>query len=104
MPVAGEGDLRAWDAVLLIGTVRLGLEAETRPRDVQALQRSLALKRRDDPSVSAAVLLLANTRYNRRLLREHGDSLRADLPLDDRNLLAALAAGRDPKGSGIVLL
>ncbi|MGD0122218.1 MAG: helix-turn-helix transcriptional regulator [Candidatus Limnocylindrales bacterium] len=103
VPVERAGDRRAWDAVLVIGTVRFGVEAETRPRDVQALQRRVALKRRDAPDISGVVLLLANTRYNRQLLREHGDSLRADFPIDGPNLLAALAAGHDPRGSGVVL-
>ena len=104
VPVGRAGDQRAWDAVLLVGPAELGLEAETRPRDVQALQRRMALKRRDDPAISSVVLLLANTRHNRNLLREHGEALRADFPLAGPTILAALAAGRDPGGSGIVLI
>ncbi len=103
VPVGRAGDLRAWDAVLLVGAVELGLEAETRPRDVQALQRRVALKRRDDPGVSGVVLLLADTRHNRALLREHGEALRGDFPVPAAALLEALSDGRDPGGSGIVL-
>ena len=104
VPVGRAGDQRAWDAVLLVGPAELGLEAETRPRDVQALQRRIALKRRDDPAISGVVLLLANTRHNRDLLREHGEALRTDFPMGGSTLLTALAAGRDPGGSGIVLI
>jgi hypothetical protein len=50
------------------------------------------------------VLLLANTRHNRLLLRDHDDALRADFPLPGRVLLLALANGRDPGGSGVVLV
>ena len=101
LPIAG--DLRAWDAVLLIGTAQIAVEAETRPRDIQALQRRVALKRRDDPGIGAVVLLLADTRHNRELVRDHGDALQADLPLGSAALLA-LGEGRQPAGSGFVLV
>ena len=104
VPLGRASDRRAWDAVMLIGAAELAVEAETRPPDVQALQRRVALKRRDDLGVSGVVLLLADTRHNRGLLREHGEALRADFPLPGTTILAALAAGRDPGGSGIVLL
>jgi transcriptional regulator with XRE-family HTH domain len=103
VPLALPGDQRAWDAVMSIGVARVAVEAETRPRDVQALQRRLAAKRRDDPSISAVVLLLADTRHNRGLMREHGEALRADLPEPGTELLRALVDGREPGGSGIVL-
>jgi transcriptional regulator with XRE-family HTH domain len=103
VPLGRSGDQRAWDAVLLVGAAEMAVEAETRPRDVQALQRRVALKRRDDPSVSGVVLLLADTRHNRQLLREHGEALRADFPLEAHEVLRALSDGRDPGGSGIVL-
>jgi len=103
VPLGRPGDQRAWDAVLLVGAAELAVEAETRPRDVQALQRRVALKRRDDPSVSGVVLLLADTRHNRQLLRGHGEVLRADFPLEAHEVLRALSDGRDPGGSGIVL-
>jgi transcriptional regulator with XRE-family HTH domain len=104
VPVGLPGDRRAWDALMLIGNARVAVEAETRPRDIQALQRRLALKQRDSPEVTGAVLLLADTRYNRRLIREAGDALRAGLPTSSAAILEALAAGRDPEASGIVLL
>jgi putative N-acetylmannosamine-6-phosphate epimerase len=75
------GDRRAWDAVLLIGTAQIAVEAETRPRDVQALQRRIALKRRD-----------------------HGEALMADLPMGSAAILTALTEGRRPEGSGVVLV
>lgn len=104
VPVGHVGDQRAWDAVMLIGTRELAVEAETRPRDVQALQRRLAAKRRDDPGISSVVLLLANTRHNRNLMKESREALSADLPQAGQTILTALAEGRDPGGSGIVLL
>ena len=103
VPVGNAGDQRAWDAVMLVGGVRIGVEAETRPQDVQSLQRRLASKRRDDPEIAGVVLLLAKTRSNRGLLKEYGEALRADLPLPATELIGSLAAGRSPRGSGIVM-
>jgi transcriptional regulator with XRE-family HTH domain len=104
VPLGRAGDQRAWDAVMLLETAKLAVEAETRPRDVQSLQRRVALKCRDDPGVSAVVLLLSDTRHNRGLMREHGDTLRAEFPVAGPRVLAALAAGSNPGGSGIVLI
>ena len=103
VPLPTPGDLRAWDLVLVIGSGRIAVEAETRPRDMQALQRRLAAKRRDDQEIAAVVLLLAATRHNRSFIKEFGPALRADLPLDGKSVLAALREGRSPGGSGIVL-
>lgn len=103
VPVGNAGDRRAWDAVMLLGSVQIAVEAETRPRDVQALQRRLAAKRRDDLEVANVVLLLSDTRHNRELMKEHGQALRADLPLLGRAIIEALSQGRDPGGSGVVL-
>lgn len=103
VPLPKAGDLRAWDLVLLIGSSQFAVEAETRPHDVQALQRRVALKRRDDPGVAGVVLLLADTRHNRALVRECGPALRVDFPLPGPEMMRALAEGRSPGGSGIVL-
>jgi transcriptional regulator with XRE-family HTH domain len=93
---------RAWDAVLTDGRERTAVEVEMRIRDGQALERRLALKRRDD-KVENFVLVVADTRTNRQLLREHPD-LFSDLPrLTRRAVLVAVRAGRHPP-SGVVLL
>ncbi len=103
VPLLKHGDLRAWDLGLQVEASQIAVEAETRPRDVQALQRRVALKRRDDPDVASVVLLLADTRHNRALLRENGETLRVDFPVAGPEIAHALAEGRDPGGSGIVL-
>ena len=103
------GDLRARDAVVsglrseTARPIRVGVEAETRPDDVQALERKLALKERDG-DVDRVVLLLADTRHNRTFLRGPGESLRHRFPMNGRRTLEALAVGRDPGANGIVLL
>lgn len=97
------GDRRAWDALIRIAAVRIGLEAETRARDAQELQRRLALKQRDG-MVDHVVLLLADTRHNRSFLAAAGTGIRAAFPVDGRTALRALAVPRDPGGSAIILL
>lgn len=110
VPFPGPGDRRAWDAVIggIRGTgqaprIRIGVEAETRPNDVQALDRKLALKERDG-DVERMILLLSDTRHNRQLLHGPGSSLRNRFPLDGRRALLHLAAGVDPGSNAIVLL
>ena len=104
LPIAG--DLRAWDAEISgrrPAQWRARVEAETRITDGQALERRLNLKLRDDPG-GHLILLVADTRTNRGAVRSMRDGLRGLLPLDTRELMAALVAGRDPRGGGIVIL
>lgn len=97
------GDQRAWDLLGRVGEVLIGVAAETRLRDTQALIRREHAKMRDS-NVERLILLLSGTRANRATLRDIRESLRPDLPLDTREIMAALRAGRDPGASGIVLL
>jgi transcriptional regulator with XRE-family HTH domain len=97
------GDRRAWDVVVLGRDWRHGVEAETRPRDRQALERRLALKMRDG-DVSSMSLLLLDSRYNRDFVRANEDVLRDRFPLPGRRALEALRDGLDPGGSSIILL
>jgi transcriptional regulator with XRE-family HTH domain len=102
VPFPNPGDLRAWDAVTGREHWRVGVEAETVIDDTQALDRKLALKRRDG-GVDHLILLIADTPRNRRALAAATAAF-ADLPLWTRNVLAALRAGAEPLGSGIVIL
>jgi transcriptional regulator with XRE-family HTH domain len=101
-PIPIVGDLRAWDASIEgVGWVTF-VDAETRIRDVQALQRRTALKARDT-GTDRVILLIADTRTNRAVL----GSLRGSLIDNARPgpaILAALESGRDPGGSGVLLL
>jgi transcriptional regulator with XRE-family HTH domain len=103
VPLAIPGDRRAWDGE--IGGIgwRLPVDAETRRRDVQALARRAALKRRDDGNPTV-LLLVADTRHNRRVLRLAADDLAAAFPVAGARALADLRAGLPPSGSAIVLL
>jgi transcriptional regulator with XRE-family HTH domain len=95
-------ELRAWDAVLVGGARRTGIELETRLHDAQAMIRRHGMKRRDDP-VDGFLLVFAATRSNRRIHAENRD-LWPDLSrYPTRRALAALEAGEHPP-SGIIFI
>ncbi len=71
--------------------------------DLQALERRIALKRRDG-GIDTVILLIADTRRNRRHLADHRAALGTGFPLDGRALLYALRAARAPEASGILIL
>jgi transcriptional regulator with XRE-family HTH domain len=98
----GTFEQRAWDAVLFGDGKRTAIELEMRLRDVQALIRRIDLKRRDDPT-NGFLLLLADTRNNRRVLAEFAN-LFVDLPrLRPTAVRAAISSGRHPD-TGIMLV
>lgn len=103
VPLPVPGDLRAWDALIRIRNAVVAVEAEVRLADLQALERRIALKRRDG-GVELVILLVADTHGNRRVLAAHLDALRAGFPLGTRAVLASLRSGRPPVASGIVVL
>ncbi len=103
VPFPNPGDQRAWDALVRLGHVRIGVEAETRGRDSQALQRKLALKRRDG-NVDHLILLMADTRHNRSFLRAAGEGFMRDFPVPGRLALERIEAGQDPGGSAVILI
>jgi transcriptional regulator with XRE-family HTH domain len=105
VPMPISGDQRAWDAVVSgPGQSRVAIEAETRLRDIQALQRRVALKRRDDPSIDSVVLLVAGTRGNRLVMHDEGAALSADYPMAGRRILELFGEGVVPDASGVVML
>ena len=103
VPLPLPGDPRAWDVVLRGPTVAIGVEAESRLRDIQALDRRVMLKLRDG-ELDRVVILVAATRTNRTVIREIADSIRSNYPVPSRQALDALVHGRDPGGNAIVVL
>ncbi len=103
VPIGQPGDSRAWDGHIDGRGFTLGVEGESRLHDLQAQSRRWNLKRRDG-FVDHVIVLVADTRTNRAALAAGREAWRADLPLDGPEILAALAEGRDPGGSGIVRL
>jgi transcriptional regulator with XRE-family HTH domain len=103
VPLEIPGDMRAWDAVVGGPGWQVPVDAESRLRDVQACSRRVALKRRDD-NREVMILLVADTRHNRGVIRLAGPDLRGDFPEPGQRVLRALTNGSRPNASGIVLL
>jgi transcriptional regulator with XRE-family HTH domain len=103
LPSMGTVDQRAWDAGVDGVDWTLRIEAESHIRDVQAVQRRIALKQRDG-AIEIVILLLSDTRHHRTLLATVGAGLRDQFPGSARMALRAFADGRCPDGSSLILL
>lgn len=106
VPMPRIGDLRAWDGMVIgqgPAPWRLAVEAETRPRDVQALLRRVQLKQQDS-GVDAVLLLLLQSRSNRDLVRAHEATFREAFPVPGAQAMELLKAGVRPPGNALVLL
>jgi transcriptional regulator with XRE-family HTH domain len=96
-------DRRAWDAVIGGNGWSIGVEAETRLGDLQALYRRIALKRRDG-SVDLVVLLVNETAHNRRVLAVEGGELTTQFPGTTRRTLLDLGSGVRPSLDAVAVL
>jgi transcriptional regulator with XRE-family HTH domain len=103
VPLGIQGDLRAWDGVIEGAGWWRPVELESRIRDVQALQGRVRLKCRDG-NAPTVLLVVADTRHNRHVLRAAADELAEMFPVTSRDAIAALRSGRAPAGSAVVLL
>ena len=102
VPVPIAGDRRSGDAMLDVEGGSVLIEAETHLGDLQAIERKGAAKARD-LGATRLVLLVADTRHNRAVIRLHPE-LRERFPVPARACLAGLSAGRDPGCDALVLL
>jgi transcriptional regulator with XRE-family HTH domain len=102
-PVGLPGDQRAFDLLLVRGSLRVMHEFITRLRDVQAQVRRLTVKQAD-AGEARLVLVIAATHANRRAVAEAGGALLDSFPLSTKAVLRALRAGIDPGGNGIVFI
>ena len=103
VPLRGDRERRAWDGELLTGDETCKLEAETVLYDLQAQDRRIARKLEAD-GVAEVVLLVADTRRNRRVLREFRPLISQRYPMTTRQVMTGLAAGRLPTASACVVL
>jgi len=103
VPMPRAGDLRAADQVSTIPGCRLMVEAYRRFSDYQAQVRSAREKQRD-LGADRLLILVEATHANQRAVAAIRDELRRSFPVPPRQMLAALAAGVDPGGDGVVLL
>jgi transcriptional regulator with XRE-family HTH domain len=100
------GDLRSWDKLLRLTVEphqRVGVDLETRIRDIQALVRRTRLRERDG-GVDRILLVLSDSATNRRLVDELRDSLGSDYATSTRLLLRGLRAGSPLPGSGVIVI
>jgi hypothetical protein len=102
-PFPGPGDPRHWDLLLRLGDQRVGVDAETRIRDVQALVRRARTRLRDG-GVDYLLLVLGDSAVNRRLVGELRQALGADFVTPPRGILRALRGGRPIPGDGVLLV
>lgn len=101
VPLPIEGDQRAWDGLIVGDGWRAGVEAETAPRDAQALVRRLALKSRDG-GVDVVILVLPRTRTAREFTRDASGTLSPAFPGSGARTLRLLRTGSSPPASAIV--
>lgn len=101
VPLPIPGDQRAWDGMVVGDGWRFGVEAESAPRDAQALVRRLALKSRDG-GVDAVILVLPRTRRAREFVRDARGVLSPSFPGSGTRTLKLLRAGARPTESAIV--
>ena len=104
VPLHGRSDPRAWDAVLDGHGCVDAFEVETRLADVQATERRVMLKFRDDAVVAHTFLVIGDTRANRAALAIGREPLRGNFPLDTRAVLTAFGSGRCPGSNGLIVL
>jgi hypothetical protein len=102
VPIPLPGDLRSADGVAETRAFDATVEAETRLHDVQAAERRLRSKQRD-LGTRRAILLVADTRHNRAVVRSVRN-LSEQFPIGTRVCLAALARGEDPGGDCLVIV
>jgi transcriptional regulator with XRE-family HTH domain len=101
VPFPIPGDQRAWDGMIMGIDWRFGVEAETAPRDAQALARRLALKLRDG-EVDGLVLIVRDGPRVRDFLTAGLVVLQPLFQVPPRRALASLRAGLRPPGNAII--
>jgi hypothetical protein len=81
----------------------VGVEAETRVRDVQALTRRVRERERDG-GADHVLLVLSDTAHNRRLAAQVREALGERFATSPAAVLAALRAGRPVPGSAVIVM
>lgn len=103
VPLPQPGDLRSWDLVLRSPGQVIGVEAETRIRDMQALVRRIRQRERDG-GVDEILVVLSASQVNTRLVHELREVLGERYATTPRALLRVLRTGAPIPGSGVVLV
>jgi transcriptional regulator with XRE-family HTH domain len=101
VPLPTPGDRRAWDLLLRLSGQIVGVECETRLRDLQAFVRRIR-QRELEGGAAVIVIVLAESASNRRLLPQLLEAVGPTYATSPRALLRALREGRSLPGSGVV--
>ena len=102
VPMPATGDQRSGDALVEGPEFDALVEAETVLGDLQLVERKGAAKQRD-LGARRLILLVADTRRNREVIRLHPE-LRERFPIDTRTCLTRLGGRRDLGGDCLVVL
>jgi hypothetical protein len=106
-PLLGVGDRRSWDKLLRLTTGPrrhlVGVDIESRIRDIQALVRRTRERERDGHADSI-LIVLSDSATNRRLAPDLRASLGPNYAASPRAVLRALRVGEPLPGSGVVLV
>lgn len=101
------GDRRSWDKLIRLGGVPerhlVGVDLESRIRDIQELVRRTRLRERDG-GVDEILIVLSDSATNRRLADQLREALGPRYLSSNRALLSALRHGLPLPGSGVVLV
>ena len=103
MPLPTIGDRRAWDLLLRIPDQLVGVEAETRVRDIQAFVRHVR-ERELEGGADTILIVLAESAHNRSVLPQLIEALGPRYSTSARVLLKALRDGKPLAGSGVILI
>jgi transcriptional regulator with XRE-family HTH domain len=103
VPFPNPGDPRWWDLILRIPDFRLGVEAETRIRDMQALIRRMKERARDG-GADALLLVLSDSQHNRGLVSDLRGGLGEDFGERQSVVVQALRSGARLARCGIILI
>jgi hypothetical protein len=103
VPLPTLGDRRSWDLLLRMPGQLIGIEAETRLRDIQGFVRRVREREREG-GANTILIVLAESAHNRRVLPQLLEALGPRYSTSARVLLKALREGKPLAGSGVVLI
>lgn len=105
-PLPLPGDRRAWDKLLRLRGAEprylVGVDLETRIRDIQQLVRRTRLRERDG-GVDQILIALSDSATNRRLVGQLREALGPGYATGPRLILRGLKMSRPLPGSGVIL-
>lgn len=103
VPFPNPGDPRWWDLILRLPDFRLGVEAETRIRDMQALIRRMRERAREG-GADELLLVLSDSGHHRALASDLRGAFGEGFGERQPVLLRALRSGAPLSSSGVILI